>query len=67
MNALSNIFEVDNIIGYAIPTPSGKMELKGREDSEVYLPDFVVTSGGFKDECGCENCKRCLVYMSVYE
>ena len=70
MNALSNIFEVDNIIGYAIPTPSGspyKMELKGREDSEVYLPNLVVTSGGFKEKCGCENCKRCLVYMSVYE
>lgn len=70
MNALANIFEIDNTIGYAIPARNStkyKMELQGREDTAIYLPNLVVTSGGFKAKCGCENCKRCLVYMSVYE
>jgi len=70
MNALSNLFDIDNTIGYAVPSRNStvyKMELQGREDSVVYLPNLVVTSGGFKEKCACENCKRCLVYMSVYE
>ncbi len=70
MNALSRIFEVDNTIGYAIEARNNsnyKMELQGREDTAIYLPNLVVTSGGFKEVCGCENCKRCLIFMSVYE
>ena len=70
LNAISNIFEINNTVGYAIPARNSseyKMELQGREDIAIYLPNLVVTSGGFKDICGCENCGKCLVYISVYE
>ena len=70
LNAITNVFEIDNTVGYAIEARDSsvhKMELQGREDTVIYLPNLVVTSGGFKDVCGCENCKRCLIFMSVYE
>ena len=68
LNALQNIFEIDNTIGYATETTSGpyKMQLQGREDNVLYLPNLVVDSGGFSQICSCSGCRRCLVYFSAY-
>lgn len=68
LNALQNIFEIDNTIGYATETSSGpyKMQLQGREDNVLYLPNLVVDSGGFSQICSCSGCRRCLVYFTSY-
>ena len=42
------------------------MQLQGREDNVLYLPNLVVDSGGFSQICSCSGCRRCLVYFSAY-
>ena len=69
LNALQNIFEIDNTIGYATEAQNSsryKMQLQGREDNVLYLPNLVVDTGGFSKICGCSSCRRCLVYFTTY-
>lgn len=68
LNALQTIIGIDTSIGYAIKSDASgyEMEIKGREDNALYLPNLVVNSGGFKSRCACTNCRRCLVYLSTY-
>lgn len=68
LNALQNTFEIDNTIGYATEATGSKykMQLQGREDNVLYLPNLVVDTGGFSQLCGCSGCRRCLVYFSTY-
>lgn len=69
LNALQNIFEIDNTIGYATEAQDSsryKMQLQGREDNVLYLPNLVVDTGGFSKICGCPSCRRCLVYFTTY-
>ena len=69
LNALQNIFEIDNTIGYAKESQNSskyKMQLQGREDNILYLPNLVVNTGGFSEICGCSSCRRCLVYFTTY-
>ena len=56
LNALQNIFEIDNTIGYATEA----------QNSSRYKMHLVVDTGGFSKICGCSSCRRCLVYFTTY-
>lgn len=69
LNALQNMVGIDTSIGYAVESdnPEYKMEIKGREDNALYVPNFVSDNGGFAATCACSSCRRCLIYMTPYE
>ena len=83
LNASRRILGIDTSFGYAFhldasDSASGghggstsgrtyKMAVRGREDNMVYIPNYVVDNGGFKTQCGCSNCHRCLVYVTPFE
>lgn len=80
LKASQNILGMDTSFGYAIhldasDAASGghsgdknyKMAVKGREDTMVYIPNYVVDNGNFSTICACANCSRCLVYVTPFE
>lgn len=80
LKAAQNVLGMDTSFGYAVhldasdPASGGhsgdknyKMAVKGREDTMVYIPNYVVDNGNFSTACACANCNRCLVYVTPFE
>lgn len=69
LNAMQNVVGLDTSLGYVVDVSHAKYKkaVKGREDNVVYIPNYVVENGGFKSTCVCNNCRRCLVYVTPFE
>lgn len=80
LNAAKNVLGMDTSFGYAVHLDTGsqsagghsgdknyKMAVRGREDTMVYIPNFVVDNSNFSKDCACANCRRCLVYVTPFE
>lgn len=80
LKAAQNVLGTDTSFGYAVhldasdPASGGhtgdknyQMAVRGREDTMVYIPNYVVNNGGFSEDCACSGCRRCLVYVTPFE
>lgn len=80
LKAAQHVLGTDTSFGYAVhldasdPASGGhsgdknyQMAVRGREDTMVYIPNYVVNNGGFSQDCACSGCKRCLVYVTPFE
>ena len=68
LNALQNIYGVDGTVGYAVKEQGNKLQLRKRGGDAWDLPSVLLTNanGGFAQICGCDTCRRCLVYFTIH-